>query len=844
VAAEYGININVRTKDEKLKVLQKSLTTTERKVKSLQKELDQLSKKTGKGPGSGGPFSKDAIAKAKELTQKTKEAQIAFERYTKGLLNYEGANRKGIASTRALAERMKELAASSGITSQKFELFTQGATKLNFSAQIKSLQRFNESAKITASTFSAMGSKNVAGVTGFSNADISTLLNITPANTISAIERYLDTLTGVRKQLDITGNEYKDVTGRIKEMNKALEEQRNLLRENTKQEKIGRQMRSEARDIRQRIAESPAGRLRRLRRGRTAEDRRIRNQVGSSALIGGAFPLLFGQGLAASAGGFAGGAGGGIIGGQAGFALSLVGTQVGAQFDKLAQSAMELGKALRNPIENIDLLIQKLGAANTPFADTVATLKSLGLEAVAAQQVLDQFNKTFGTNKQTLDSLSEESIRFENELQKLGTGMAMFVAGPLTFFLEKLNRALGFQTVSGLKTEAQSQAVKEARAKANTFNQPGGKKTGNPFLDFFGSGADLFMESFSKEGEFRDRPEVKARAFEIFEQEMNKIGLGGTEGTRNFANEDLQKLIKERRDFELSTLQSQLEIQQKSLTFRNEDLDVLKKRIDLAKINEQITVKEKNLSGLLTNEARNQVQFELDKLNIQKQISQELLDQSIIMADPVQAALVDLNKEMEKFNDMRFQAVEFAKAFSGAFENSFKGIIKGTMSIQDAFRNMFMRIADHFLDMAAQMMANSLQRGILGMFGNAFMGGLGGGGATLSDSTLSGINQYSNPVSSAGLSMSSFANGGSPPVGRPSLVGERGPELFVPNSAGTIIPNHQLGGMGSMNIVVNVDASGSSVEGDEENGRELGRMISVAIQSELIKQKRPGGLLT
>ena len=90
-----------------------------------------------------------------------------------------------------------------------------------------------------------------------------------------------------------------------------------------------------------------------------------------------------------------------------------------------------------------------------------------------------------------------------------------------------------------------------------------------------------------------------------------------------------------------------------------------------------------------------------------------------------------------------------------------------------------------------------------------------------------------------------FANGGKPPVGRPSIVGERGPELFVPNSAGNIIPNHELGGMGgSTNIVVNVDASGSSVEGDEQQGRELGQLISVAIQSELIKQKRPGGLLT
>jgi phage-related minor tail protein len=37
-----------------------------------------------------------------------------------------------------------------------------------------------------------------------------------------------------------------------------------------------------------------------------------------------------------------------------------------------------------------------------------------------------------------------------------------------------------------------------------------------------------------------------------------------------------------------------------------------------------------------------------------------------------------------------------------------------------------------------------------------------------------------------------FADGGDPPVGVASLVGERGPELFVPRQAGTIIPNNQL----------------------------------------------------
>jgi hypothetical protein len=48
-----------------------------------------------------------------------------------------------------------------------------------------------------------------------------------------------------------------------------------------------------------------------------------------------------------------------------------------------------------------------------------------------------------------------------------------------------------------------------------------------------------------------------------------------------------------------------------------------------------------------------------------------------------------------------------------------------------------------------------------------------------------------------------FANGGMPPVGVPSLVGERGPELFVPQSAGRIIPNNKLDMSGGGGQVVN-----------------------------------------
>ena len=56
-----------------------------------------------------------------------------------------------------------------------------------------------------------------------------------------------------------------------------------------------------------------------------------------------------------------------------------------------------------------------------------------------------------------------------------------------------------------------------------------------------------------------------------------------------------------------------------------------------------------------------------------------------------------------------------------------------------------------------------------------------------------------------------FERGGRPPVGQPSIVGEKGAELFVPDQAGTVVPNDKLGM--NKNVTVNfnintVDARG------------------------------------
>ena len=63
--------------------------------------------------------------------------------------------------------------------------------------------------------------------------------------------------------------------------------------------------------------------------------------------------------------------------------------------------------------------------------------------------------------------------------------------------------------------------------------------------------------------------------------------------------------------------------------------------------------------------------------------------------------------------------------------------------------------------------------------------------------------QVKKAILGVATSIFGFANGGRPPVGKPSIVGERGAELFVPDSAGTIIPNHELGGSSHTTAEIN-----------------------------------------
>ena len=198
-----------------------------------------------------------------------------------------------------------------------------------------------------------------------------------------------------------------------------------------------------------------------------------------------------------------------------------------------------------------------------------------------------------------------------------------------------------------------------------------------------------------------------------------------------------------------------------------------------------------------------------------------------------------LEKQAQQAEMVRQQFKSLGQSLATDVADGLQGLIRGTSTLGDMLNNVLNKLIDAAFNMALFGNPGGTLGGG-GLFGSLFSGIgsiFGGSGPTM------GGGGYFDPVTGKGIAGPNFglANGGTAKAGSTYMVGERGPELFSPGVTGTVTPNHALGG--STNIVVNVDASGSSVEGDEEQGRELGRLISAAVQSEIIQQKRPGGIL-
>jgi tape measure domain-containing protein len=228
----------------------------------------------------------------------------------------------------------------------------------------------------------------------------------------------------------------------------------------------------------------------------------------------------------------------------------------------------------------------------------------------------------------------------------------------------------------------------------------------------------------------------------------------------------------------------------------------------------------------------------------------------------------ELKKSLADLQDPIKQVMAGAQAIGEAFSTSFKGLIDGSMSAQEALAGFFKSIANHFLDMASQMIAKYIEMQIIGL-AKQFLPGMFGGifgasgppnlsGASLNMSGLTGAAFGGGPSLIGSANGNVFAQNGIVPyakggiVDRPmvfpfakgiGLMGEAGPEAIMPLKRGADGKLGVAGGGGGTSVTVNVDASGSSVQGDGPNANQLGRVLGAAVQAEIVKQQRPGGLL-
>lgn len=149
-----------------------------------------------------------------------------------------------------------------------------------------------------------------------------------------------------------------------------------------------------------------------------------------------------------------------------------------------------------------------------------------------------------------------------------------------------------------------------------------------------------------------------------------------------------------------------------------------------------------------------------------------------------------VDRSMANVRDiMRGYTEEMSASFNSIGESvaeAFKGMITGAQSFGDAMKGIVQSVIDELFRLF-------VVQQIVGFVSNA----LGSAFGAFSGASPSGANH-----------IPAGATGGYPAPGKPVMVGERGPEMFVPTSSGKIIPNHRMGGGGGM--VVNVDARGST----------------------------------
>ena len=513
-----------------------------------------------------------------------------------------------------------------------------------------------------------------------------------------------------------------------------------------------------------------------------------------SALISGGFPLLFGQGPGVAAAGALGGGIGGMFGQMGGFAGGIAAT-----------AAVQ---AISSALDEISKLGQAMGAFTQ---DTQAMTAAMGLQGSAQEAQLRRIEKTqgktaafnasmkmmenrigtdgvrkirqFGETTQVLGRIFSDTVL---KLQAFGAGIADFLA---KIFVgdKKLQEARVNQTIDDMAAGGNTEAL-ALLAREKEIGETGFKTTQT-------SVRSTSKKTVALPGTKDALAEIK-RAKELLVI-RNSVSLSNDEILSKSQN-----LVKTKTD----ELDLQNRIKQEMAKGTNKELATSLARVNQIFDKEQEILQSKVDQSKLDVDNAEKDGITGDKLQKIKDIHQANTEE-LKKHNKLRGDAIKLEEDLALATDsLKTNFERIGESIASGVSDNLTAAIQGTKTLGDAAKSILNDLSSSLIRLGV----NTLLSKIPGFGGLPILGGKARGG----------------PVKAGG----SF------------VVGEKGPELFVPKRSGTIIPNDKLGG-GSTNISVNVDASGSSVQGNNESGKELGRVISAAIQSELLKQRRPGGLL-
>jgi len=228
-------------------------------------------------------------------------------------------------------------------------------------------------------------------------------------------------------------------------------------------------------------------------------------------------------------------------------------------------------------------------------------------------------------------------------------------------------------------------------------------------------------------------------------------------------------------------------------------------------------------------------------------VTSSLKDRARAIADQLNPQLA-LNTALQLYGEQLEANKITQEEYNTLFDDSIGRMVEQTKTATDEMSEFAKQGARNMQSSLADFLFDPFEKGLAGM-AEGFLTTLRRMTAEAAASqifdSLGGNNVVGSFISSL---LPGFADGGVHKGGL-RLVGERGPEIEYTGPSrifNATQTKNMLAGSdgGNTSIVINVDANGSSVQGNGQNAAELGRRMGDAVRSVIIQEKRPGGLLS